>query len=279
MLPAATAVFVLCLIRSEAVASCSRDYLLLCAQSVVPSLFVFSVLAAVICSRAGFYRVCRRIPFAGTEAAVLLMGLLGGFPLGAVISVQLYREKCVSKRQAEYLCSFTNNAGISFIVSYAGGVLGNAKTGAVLAVLTLFSSVLCGIIFKRLMLVPEERRIMPDLRVTAAKSLPLAIAESSRSMLTICGCIVFFGCLGSALAVSAGFSFPFAIGLLELSGGIAACTTVTQAAALIGFSGLSVLCQVAAVCGGALSVRPYLAAKIVQSAVMTALAYFLFDIN
>jgi len=51
------------------------------------------------------------------EAALLAMGMLGGFPLGAAVAVELYDNGAVDKRQAEYLCAFTNNPSLSFSVS------------------------------------------------------------------------------------------------------------------------------------------------------------------
>lgn len=263
------ACFAACLINSEAVAEQSRYYIRLCAVSVVPSLFVFSVLSGVLCASPAFYRLCS-LPFFGAEAAVLLLGLLGGFPLGALIAVELYENGAVTKRQAQYLCAFTNNPSLSFVISFTGAVLGSKKAGLLLALLVFASSVTVGLVFRAFYLHKSERIIRISPLAAQSKGLPRVIKESSTTMLTVCGCIVFFG--------SISVLFPMAIArFFELSGGISACVGEVEAAVLLGFSGISVIMQVFAVCGGSISALPFTAAKILQGALMGIFAYFMFD--
>ncbi len=261
--------FVFCLAESTKVAAASAFYLKLCAVRVVPALFVFSVLCGVICSSPVFSRLCS-LPLFGAEAAVLTMGLLGGFPLGASAALTLYENGSVTKRQAEYLCAFSNNPSLSFTVSYAGGVLGSRRTGLLLAALTAASAALCALLLRYILLKGDERSfkgVSPQIR---PKSFSAVLSSSCVSMLTVCGCIVFFGSI-SAL-------FPDCIkGFFELSGGISGVKSPVFAAVLLGFSGLSVMLQVYAVCDGRLSVKPFLLSKLLQSALMGAAAYFIFD--
>lgn len=263
------AVFVLCLANSAEIAAQSAYYLRLCAVRVVPSLFVFSVLCSVICSSPLFYGLCS-LPFFGTEAAVLLMGVLGGFPLGASAATELYDSGALTKRQAEYLCSFTNNPSLSFVISYAGGILESRRTGLILALLTVASAVLTALIFRFVFLKKGERALAARPSAARPKSFARAVSDGCLTMLTVSGCIVFFGGI-SVL-------FPSWLrGFLELSGGISAVKDPISAAVLLGFSGLSVFLQVYAVCAEKLSVKPFIAAKITQSAIMGVFAYFVFD--
>lgn len=266
----AAVLFVYCLLNSGAVAEGSRVYLRLCGERVIPALFVFSVLSALVCRSRLFYRLCGIFPAFGTEGALLCLGMLGGFPLGASVAVQLYDSGLISKRQGEYLCAFTNNPSVPFIVSYAGGVLGSTRTGVKLALLTFGCALLTALVLRFILLPKGER----DIRLSAAPLPPIqpaaALRECSTTMLLICGCVVFFGSL--ATLTPRGIS-----GFLELSGGIARCRTEVEAAVLMGFSGISVFFQVAAICGGRLSTAPYFAAKLMQSALMGVGAYFMFD--
>ena len=262
--------FIYCLLNSESVAENSRLYLKLCGERVIPSLFVFSALSAIICGSGAFYKLCSLLPFFGTEAALIVMGALGGFPLGATVAHGLYDEGRITKKQAEYLCAFTNNPSLSFTVSYVGGVLGDRRLGAALAALCFLSATLSAVVLRYVFLEKEERSITLYAGLTKGKGVAEAIREGSVTMVVISGCIVFFGGICPL--------FPKAIrGFLELSGGIANCQTATEAAVLLGFSGLSVTCQVAAACKGRLSVFPFVISKVLQSAVMGVAAYFLFD--
>lgn len=265
----AACLFVYCIFNSSAVAENSRIYLRLCSEKVIPSLFVFSVLASVVCGSSAFYRLCSLFPFFGTEAALIIMGILGGFPLGATVAYELYEGGRITKRQAEYLCAFTNNPSLPFIISYVGGALGSRKVGTALAALCLLSAILSAVLLRYVFLGKEERSIKPPLGIGSGKSITKAIKDGSVTMVIISGCIVFFGSICPLFPKSAR-------GFLELSGGIAGCQHPTEAAVLLGFSGLSVMCQVAAACKGRLSVVPFVLSKLMQSAVMGAAAYFLF---
>lgn len=266
----AAVLFVYCLFNSHAVAEGSRAYLRLCGERVVPALFVFSALSALVCRSRLFYRLCGIFPYFGTELALIIMGMLGGFPLGASVAVQLYDSGRISKRQGEYLCAFTNNPSVAFVVSYVGGVLGDTRTGILLALLVFGSAVICALALKPIMLKGDER----VLRLSDTNPTPLqpaaALRECSTTMVLICGCIVFFGGVGALVPQSVR-------GLLELSGGVADCRSPVEAAVLLGFSGVCVCFQVAAICADRLSAMPYFAAKLMQSAIMGVGAYFLFD--
>jgi len=264
----AAVLFVYCLLNGGTVAENSGKYLRLCAERVVPALFVFSVLANIICKSKAFYTLCRVFPRFGVEAALLAMGMLGGFPLGAAVAVELYDNGAVDKRQAEYLCAFTNNPSLSFTVSYVGGVFNSKAIGIRLALLTALSAVAAAIILKPFLL-PKSKggiRLMPA--ATDTPTLSAAIKDTCTTMLVICGCIVFFGSICWILPQNLQ-------GFLELSGGISNCRSVVNAAVLLGFSGVSVLCQIAAVCKGKLSAAPYLTAKLIQGVIMGAAAHFL----
>lgn len=264
----AAVLFVYCLLNSGTVAENSGKYLKLCGERVVPALFVFSVLANIICKSKAFYTLCHVLPRFGVEAALLIMGMLGGFPLGAAVAVELYDNGAVSKKQAEYLCAFTNNPSLSFTVSYVGGVFNNKNIGLRLALLTALSAVAAAVILKPFLLPKSKGGIKLIPATGSVPTLSAAIKDTCTTMLVICGCIVFFGSLCWMLP-------PQLQGVLELSGGISRCRSVGNAAVLLGFSGVSVLCQVSAVCKGKLSTAPYLAAKLVQAAFMGLGAHFL----
>ncbi len=261
--------FAFCLFNSAQIAAQSVYYLKLCAAKVIPALFVYSVLCSVICQSTLFFKLCA-VPWFGTEAAVLALGLLGGFPLGATVSAELYDNGVISKKQAEYLCSFTNNPSLSFIISYTGAVLGSKRIAVSLALLTVASAMLTALIMKYTYLNKNERLIILPRRAVNTKSFARIITDSCYTLLTVCGCIVFFG--------SISVLFPeYLRGFFELSGGISACTEPVSAAVLLGFSGLSVMLQIAAVCDKRLSLKPYAVSKLAQSAIMGIFAYFLFD--
>jgi len=93
----------------------------LCVQTVIPALFPFFVLSGLIsCTLLGMRmkplrllsRLCR-IP-RGSEA-ILLVGLLSGYPVGAQLVTEAYQSGAISKKTAQRMLGFCSNAGPAFI--------------------------------------------------------------------------------------------------------------------------------------------------------------------
>ena len=114
------------------------EALALCARSVVPSLFPFLVASSALLALgfgelaapwlAGLMEPLFRVPGAGSAALVL--GLVGGYPIGAKTAADLYRENLVSREEAERLLAFCNNSNPVFLISVLGvGVFGSVRAG------------------------------------------------------------------------------------------------------------------------------------------------------
>ena len=204
------------------------------------------------------------------RACFAVLGMLGGFPLGATVACELYTQGKITKRQGEYLCAFTNNPSLSFMLSYVGGIFGDRRLGVLLAILCFVCSAFVAIAFKYLFLNKEERDILLVGASSSKIELADAIKDGGITMVVICACVVFFGSISRLLPMNLR-------GFLEISGGMEGCNSPVQAAVLLGFSGFSVMCQVAVVCKRKLSLAPFIGAKLMQSAVMGICAYFLFD--
>ena len=56
-------------------------------------------------------------------AYVLILGLLCGYPMGAKLAHDLYIDQQISRREGEYLLTFSCNASPAFIISYLSGIL------------------------------------------------------------------------------------------------------------------------------------------------------------
>jgi hypothetical protein len=96
-------------------------------------------------------------------------------------------------------------------------------------------------------------------------------------MLSVCAFVVFFVAALRLLTVLTGISHPLLIGAVELTGGVLRLTPdragFVMAAALLGWGGLSVHGQTAAVLRGTdLPMTPHLLGKAAQAALSTVLA-------
>ena len=134
-----------------------EEALSLCAHSVVPALFPFLVVTSALLSLgfgeltapwlAGLMEPLFRVPGAGSAALVL--GLVGGYPIGAATAARLHQEGLVSREEGERLLTFCNNSNPVFLISVLGvGVFGSVRTGIWLWLIHVLSALLTGLIFR-----------------------------------------------------------------------------------------------------------------------------------
>lgn len=135
----------------------ARDGLTLCYNVIIPSLFPFFVLSALVVDlglaghlgRAleGIMRPLFNVP--GACAPALALGFVGGYPVGARTALQLYQKGMCTKTEAERLLAFCNNSGPAFILGVVGaGVFASSKVGVLLYLAHAAASVCVGLVFR-----------------------------------------------------------------------------------------------------------------------------------
>ena len=289
--------------QNETASAAVRQGLALCARSVIPSLFPFFVVVsfAVGC---GFFTVLRRLGLP-VGAAVFLMGIVGGYPVGARTVGELYRGGGLARERAETLLTFCNNAGPSFIFAIAGvGVFGSQKTGLALYVIHILSALAAGGLLGGLRSVRsaskpnrfdmkhgsnDMKTARCDMKsagnctktVGNGAKLPAlfvsCVGSAAAAMVNICAFVIFFLVVMALVRQAWPATPPLALGLLELTGGVtsleASPAGFCMAAALLGWGGVSVHCQTAAVLEDTgISLRRYLLAKALQAVVSALFA-------
>lgn len=276
--------------------------LLLCAKTIVPSLFPFLVLSELLISGGVATHLPKRmikpleklfdLPADGCIA--VLLGLFCGFPVGAKCTVLAYRKGALTKEEAERALCFSNNPSSAFLISAVGtSLFGNRKLGMAIYLTSLLCSVLCGVTlsFLRRRKVKKEKKEYsrtntPHISYATAQASPLkgatlftsSVRSATESMLLVCAYVVFFSTLVGTLQLILGqFSLPaeflaFFFCFFEISSGasVAAALSNSFCAAMLcafaaGWSGLSVHCQILSVCDGCgLSFRRYSLTKLAQ---------------
>lgn len=276
----ALAALVLC--SAQAMES-ARYGLMLCAQMIVPSLLPFFILSSLL-RQLGLPGVLGRLlapvterlfGIGGAGASAFLLGVTGGYPLGAATVAQLYRDGSLTRDEAERALAFCNNSGPAFLIGAAGtGIFHSAGIGLLLYGVHVLAAVLVGMLFA-----PRRRRKAPAERtqiavVSFAVALPEAVRASVQTLLTVCGFVVTFsvvtgmldaagifpalaGTLAGEFGLELHFTRALLTGLLEIGTGLGAMQglaatpqNLALCAFLIGWGGVSVHCQTAAVLAG-----------------------------
>lgn len=290
------ALFAAALILRPAEASdAARQGLVLCFQTVLPSLFPFFVLSSLfIASGAAdaFGQILEPVMrplfyLGGAGAPALALGLVGGYPVGARTVAELYRGGSLTKPEAERLLSFCNNAGPGFILGICGGaVLGSVRAGLYLYLVHVAAAMLTGVALRRCTLMecaakrPRQSRAQPKSLVSA---FPAAVRDSFAAVWSVCGFVVLFAVVLRFLTLllpagaGSGCAYPLLLGFVELTNGVMALPSdrcgFVLCAMLLGWGGLSVHAQTLSVLDDTdLSPQLYFLGKAVQTAFSVPLA-------
>lgn len=270
------------------VRAAAADGLALCGRSVIPALFPFMAASTILVSMgfgewaaprlAGLMNLYR-LP--GPAGSALLLGLVGGYPIGARTAAELHKKGLLTVDEAERLLGFCNNSNPVFLISVlGGGVFGSPRAGVYLWLIHILSALLTGFFFRGGGNPPRGRELP---RVSPCPSLPAAFVEGVRgacgSMLYVCGFVVFFYVLASPLARLGGPLGAGLVGFLELFSLTPLLTAdrlgFILASACAGWGGVSILCQTAAVLeGSGLRLRTYVCGKALQALLAGGLALF-----
>ena len=293
----------LLLFHSKDAMDAAKQALVLCYNTVIPSLFPFFILSGLL-TAGGFVNLLSRIfspvmkpvfNISGSGALPFMIGIISGYPMGAKITSELFSDGILSKSEAQRLLPFSNNSGPLFIIGAVGtGMLKNPHLGIFLYAVHVFSSVLVGICFRWYQTKNISRKKSSGCQ-NAAKlrtSFSSVVSSSIDTMLLICGFIVFFAALSASISPLLDICLPKPLPnlikpLLEVTGGanlvvqsgLPQRMLLTVLSAIIGFGGICVMLQVSGIAGAvALSMKSYVFGKILHGIFSGLITFFCFPI-
>ena len=297
----------LTLCSAQVIESC-RYAVELCLSLILPSLFPFFVLS-VLLNRLGLPGYLGRLltPLAsrvygvtGAGASALLIGITGGYPLGAAYIADMERSGAITAREGERLLAFCNNSGPAFIIGAVGaGAFGSGKAGLLLYLCHVLSAMLTGLFFRQ----KDYCREIPPLQLDTiyiSQALPEAVKQAMGALLNVCGFVMCFTVLvglldaGGAFSLLCGqlsavfglelqFTHAALTGVLELGSAAGALRGLSAtplnmalAAGILGWGGISVHFQTLAVLAGSkIKGALHFAGRLISASIGMVLAYAL----
>lgn len=256
----------------------------ICLRTVLPSLFPFIFISCILNGSIGevtgkFLRplgkLCR-IPN-GCES-LLLLGLLGGYPVGAKCIAESYESGCICKDDAQRLLGFCNNAGPAFIFGMVGTLFQDMTAAWLIWGIHIVSALFTGLLLPGGCHKNTASIKRPQITLTSA------VERSIKTMLTICGWVTLFRVLLTLLEKWILWILPSEVriaiaGILELSNGIINLNGITVAgkrfvlaSCFLAYGGVCVLTQTHSVIGE-LRLSWYFPGKAIQSVISFLLAY------
>ena len=255
----------------------------LCLKAVIPSLFPFYFLSAIINDRLLGTNIKIARPLACLckmpegSASILLLGLLGGYPVGASCICEAYRNGTLKWSQATRMLAFCNNAGPAFLFGMLSAVIVDRTALWVLWFIHILSALLVG------MFMPDTDRAAVTVTHIPTLTPSQAMHNSVRNMGSVCGWIVLFRiilgfCQRWFLWLLPDSARILLTGILELSNGclsLGELPCVSQrflyAALFLSFGGVCVSMQTASVIGK-LPLKAYISGKLLQTVISFVLA-------
>lgn len=273
----------------------------ICYEVIIPSLFPFFVCSSLLVysgfcnSLSQYMRFIMKPLFNvnGAGAIAFVLGLLSGYPLGAVTACQLYEGSYLSKSETERLLAFCNNSGPLFILGAVGAAMYHSVSfGIILYCSHILAAFTVGIIMR---FYKKDSYTPPHMPVsTTQKSIgeifQTSLANSVNSILTVCSAVIFVSVISKLflefIPVHGIFhsivlgGFEFVNGISELSGlDISIRSKLVLSSWIVGFAGFSVHLQVMAVVARyRLSLVPYIIGKLLHGIISILYSYVIWNI-
>ena len=215
------------------------------------------------------------------------LSFISGYPIGAKIIAEMHAEGHLSKENAQKCLGFMNNAGPLFILGAVSLMFGEVRVGYFILLINFVSAIILGLILgitskKTTDLPPKIRRI--EEKKPFGELFTKSAIDAIQSMLLIGTFIIIFSVISASisemLAVE-GVYYAVIAGIIEISNGINILSqtgttrlTISLAAAIIAFGGLSISFQSAAFIQRAnLSLKTYIIHKICHAALAFVLGF------
>lgn len=196
----------------------------LCLNVIVPTLLPILILTNTIIKSSSrvfletvFSPLARLLRLPKCACCALILGLIGGYPTGAILTNELFNLHLIDNQTAKRLlrCSFCG--GVAFIITAVGTIhLNSTKTGIIIYTVNVLSSIIIcvadGIIHPNTNKSTQEYSIGSQ---SFCNALINSIECSTKSVAVMCGCIVFFSAICGLVIIP-----PFAMPLIEITNGI-----------------------------------------------------------
>lgn len=290
----ALAVLAICsmlLIYSQSSCKGAESGIEFCLSVLIPSLFPFMAVSGFLIKsglshRLGkpFGKLTRKIFGLGGEfAPIILLSMIGGYPVGARGIASLKVQGRANDLEAEKAALFAVCAGPGFIVNFVGMSLYGSKTiGAVLLASQMLSVIILGIAVNFFYKGKGNNNSFAELnspKASVSTALVEAVADSSKGILAICAFVVLFSALTAIISeiTSDQSTRNLIYCLLEV------CTAVKQlsqsspvetVAFAVGFGGLCVHFQIFSALGDLkINKLIFFVIRLVQGAITAVLAH------
>lgn len=268
--------------------------LLISANVIIPSLFPFMVCVLMLI-KSGFCiknRLINNVLYAvfGHNFDIFftfLLSMLGGYPVGARLINELYKQNAIDKKTADIMLMYCVNAGPAFIISVVGsGMFNSYKIGIILLLSHITASVIMAVFCSKSLKKQncQHQNVIKSIK-PFSENFVESVADACASMISICSFVILFSSLNSYfdLFFSNMAIIKYVSYLTEVTSAVTKTKNIIFISFLLGFSGISIWCQIFALSSGRkINFLRFCIGRILHgviSALITEFAINIFDIK
>lgn len=252
------AAFIVMVIASPKVCTAgAAKGLLLAGRVIIPSLFPFTACVLFIMKSGGL----EFLSFAATFTkkifhlppelfSLMLLSFIGGYPVGAKLLNEAVKSGRLTKENAGIMLNYCVNAGPAFIVlAVGGGILGSKKIGYILLTAHIAASFILSLFFGFFIKNDNIASKNKEDNFGAADNFVSAVSDAASAVFSVCAYVILFSAVNEYISFMAQ-KIPFlkwVAPLLEVTNAVTGMRNIVIIAFLLGFSGVSVWCQILSV--------------------------------
>lgn len=243
--------FAFLLIINPAIARNSAyEGIIICGSVLIPSLFPFTVIS-VFLHKTNIFNILsipKKFSHYKTVLSIFLISIIGGYPIGAKIISEEYKNKNINKTTANCLLYSCVCGGPSFIILTVGcGIFNSLKLGLIFYVSNVLSSLIIFIFLKNKITVSNNNK---KLNNNISTCFVDSVAVSSSTVLSICSyvilCSTFIGIIKNSSLNN--FLKNLIICVTEITNATINIKNIYLISFLLGFGGLCVILQLFSQC-------------------------------
>ncbi len=264
----------------------AKKGLIICGNVIIPSLFPFMVCVLML-MKLNFVPKITLISriFRHTDDMfyVMILSMLGGYPVGARLIEELYNNNKIDKKTAHLMQMYCVNAGPAFITIAVGcGVFSSKKIGYVLLISHLAASFLIALALSKFTHRNTELINTSKLQnLTLAENFVVSTSEAAASVIGICTYVILFSFINSYL-VCFSTDLPilkYVVYLTEVTTSVTITKNIILVSFLLGFSGISIWCQIIGFSkNSGVNYPLFIVGRLAHGLISSALTFFLIKI-
>lgn len=232
-----------------------------CMNILVPSLFPFMIISAFVSNSGLGYALGKALNkpakllfgLNGAGCIALLLGIIGGYPVGGATVGIMYDKGYMNEKQAEKAAYMCVCSGPGFLINFVGASLySSAETGFLLYLSAVSAVIATGITVNLTIKSKDDtvqKTVPPKQREDIALSITRSVAQATKSTVDMCSAVILF-CILANLGTSLISNYTVQKGFIILTEVTNACNILCGKESLVliafavGFGGISVHFQI-----------------------------------